>query len=194
MTTRRWRSRRRRRTWMALPRNRQGRPHPQRRVVLLPAARASAAQAPASAAVAGRPSVRWRRSTWRLKRRRAWRSRLLAGPAATRRCHASTAEPSRPRGTRSEKRSEKKAKRAPAPPMKSRQPPPPQEGKLAGNSKPSAETAVERANRLFTEGRWAEAAAAYRELLRRDPNNSGGRTLAPARGGRRGSAGIATPH
>jgi hypothetical protein len=42
----------------------------------------------------------------------------------------------------------------------------------AGKSKASAETAVERANRLFTEGRWAEAAAAYRELLRRDPNNA----------------------
>ena len=27
-------------------------------------------------------------------------------------------------------------------------------------------------NRQFTEGRWAEAAAAYRELLRRDPNNA----------------------
>ena len=29
-----------------------------------------------------------------------------------------------------------------------------------------------RFDRLFTEGRWAEAAAAYRELLRRDPNNA----------------------
>ena len=44
--------------------------------------------------------------------------------------------------------------------------------KASSKGKASAETAVERANRLFTEGRWAEAAAAYRELLRRDPNNS----------------------
>ena len=44
--------------------------------------------------------------------------------------------------------------------------------RVSSKGKASAETAVERANRLFTEGRWAEAAAAYRELLRRDPNNS----------------------
>jgi hypothetical protein len=46
------------------------------------------------------------------------------------------------------------------------------EGKPATKSKASADTAAERANRLFTDGRWAEAAAAYRELLRRDPNNA----------------------
>jgi hypothetical protein len=46
------------------------------------------------------------------------------------------------------------------------------QGKPASKSKASADTAVERANRLFTDGRWAEAAAAYRELLRRDPNNA----------------------
>jgi len=48
----------------------------------------------------------------------------------------------------------------------------PEEGRATDKSKASAETAVARANRLFTEGRWAEAAAAYRELLRRDPNNA----------------------
>lgn len=48
----------------------------------------------------------------------------------------------------------------------------PEESRATDKSKASAETAVERANRLFTEGRWAEAAAAYRELLRRDPNNA----------------------
>jgi hypothetical protein len=48
----------------------------------------------------------------------------------------------------------------------------PEESRGADKSKASVETAVERANRLFTEGRWAEAAAAYRELLRRDPNNA----------------------
>jgi hypothetical protein len=35
----------------------------------------------------------------------------------------------------------------------------------------AAETAVQRADRLFAEGRWIEAAAAYRELLRGDPRN-----------------------
>jgi len=70
-------------------------------------------------------------------------------------------------------KSEKKAKRAPAAAdEESAAAPAPREGTMAGKSKPSAETAVARANRLFTEGRWAEAAAAYRELLRRDPNNS----------------------
>jgi hypothetical protein len=31
---------------------------------------------------------------------------------------------------------------------------------------------IQRADRLYAEGRWAEAAAAYRELLRADPRNS----------------------
>jgi hypothetical protein len=35
----------------------------------------------------------------------------------------------------------------------------------------AAATAVQRADRLFAEGRWIEAAAAYRELLRNDPRN-----------------------
>jgi hypothetical protein len=35
----------------------------------------------------------------------------------------------------------------------------------------SAETVVQRADRLFAEGRWMEAAAAYRDLLRDDPRN-----------------------
>jgi hypothetical protein len=34
------------------------------------------------------------------------------------------------------------------------------------------ETPVAHADRLFSEGRWAEAAAAYRDLLRRDPRNA----------------------
>jgi Putative zinc-finger len=34
---------------------------------------------------------------------------------------------------------------------------------------PRAETLVQRADRLFTEGRWVEAAVAYRDLLRQDP-------------------------
>src|SRR5262249_54389322 len=33
------------------------------------------------------------------------------------------------------------------------------------------ETLAQRADRLFAEGRWGEAAEAYRELLRRDPRN-----------------------
>ena len=36
-------------------------------------------------------------------------------------------------------------------------------------ARPRAEPPVAHANRLFAEGRWAEAARAYRELLRRDP-------------------------
>jgi len=39
-------------------------------------------------------------------------------------------------------------------------------------SAPQAETPVARADRLFSEGRWAEAAAAYRDLIRRDPRNA----------------------
>jgi hypothetical protein len=39
-------------------------------------------------------------------------------------------------------------------------------------SKPADESPVARADRLYAEGRWAEAARAYRELLRRDPRNA----------------------
>ena len=38
-------------------------------------------------------------------------------------------------------------------------------------SKPVAESPVARADRLFVQGQWAAAARAYRDLLRRDPNN-----------------------
>ena len=34
------------------------------------------------------------------------------------------------------------------------------------------ESPIARADRLFSEGRWAEAARAFRELLRRDPRNA----------------------
>jgi hypothetical protein len=40
------------------------------------------------------------------------------------------------------------------------------------DSKPAGESPVAHADRLFAEGRWAEAARAYRELLRRDPRNT----------------------
>jgi len=36
---------------------------------------------------------------------------------------------------------------------------------------PRAETLVQRADRLFTEGRWVEAAVAYRDLLRQSPSS-----------------------
>jgi hypothetical protein len=39
------------------------------------------------------------------------------------------------------------------------------------DNKPAVESPVLRADRLFAEGRWAEAARAYRELLQRDPHN-----------------------
>ena len=51
------------------------------------------------------------------------------------------------------------------------------EGKAAAKSettaasKPAAESPVVRADRLFAQAQWAAAARAYRELLRRDPNN-----------------------
>jgi hypothetical protein len=64
---------------------------------------------------------------------------------------------------------------APAPAPAEPAPAPPAEAKSsAGRGKGSgaAETLVQRADRLFTEGRWADAAAAYRELLRNDPRNS----------------------
>ena len=35
----------------------------------------------------------------------------------------------------------------------------------------ATETLITRADRFFAEGRWSEAAAAYRELLRNDPRN-----------------------
>jgi len=41
----------------------------------------------------------------------------------------------------------------------------------SSEDKAVAESPVARADRLFTAGRWAEAARAYRELLRRDPRN-----------------------
>ena len=41
----------------------------------------------------------------------------------------------------------------------------------AGGKGAAHETLLQRADRLFADGRWAEAAAAYRELLRRDPSN-----------------------
>jgi len=40
-----------------------------------------------------------------------------------------------------------------------------------GAAGPRAETLVQRADRLFTEGRWVEAAVAYRDLLRQTPNS-----------------------
>ena len=44
--------------------------------------------------------------------------------------------------------------------------------KESDKSARKAETPVARADRLFSEGRWAEAAAAYRDLLRHDPRNA----------------------
>jgi hypothetical protein len=41
----------------------------------------------------------------------------------------------------------------------------------AGNKANANETLMQRADRLFAEGRWNEAAAAYRELLRREPHS-----------------------
>jgi anti-sigma factor RsiW len=41
----------------------------------------------------------------------------------------------------------------------------------AGNKANANETLLQRADRLFAEGRWNEAAAAYRELLRREPHS-----------------------
>ncbi|HEY5447233.1 MAG TPA: zf-HC2 domain-containing protein [Polyangia bacterium] len=43
--------------------------------------------------------------------------------------------------------------------------------KKAGGKNAETETLLQRADRLFADGRWAEAAAIYRELLRRDPRN-----------------------
>ena len=101
-------------------------------------------------------------------RRRAWRSRRLRPP----RRHPPRPCPHRPRRARhecgEEVREEGEARAA----ADEESAAGPEEGKPATKSKASAETAVERANRLFTEGRWAEASAAYRELLRRDPNNA----------------------
>jgi hypothetical protein len=45
------------------------------------------------------------------------------------------------------------------------------ERKQASNKGSAGETLLQRADRLFAEGRWTEAAAAYRELLRRDPRS-----------------------
>jgi len=39
-------------------------------------------------------------------------------------------------------------------------------------TRPAGESPVARADRLYAEGRWSEAAGAYRELLRRDPRNA----------------------
>ncbi|HEY4395587.1 MAG TPA: zf-HC2 domain-containing protein [Polyangia bacterium] len=39
-------------------------------------------------------------------------------------------------------------------------------------AKPAVESPVARADRLYAQGRWVEAAQAYRELLRRDPRNA----------------------
>jgi anti-sigma factor RsiW len=44
--------------------------------------------------------------------------------------------------------------------------------KESDKSARKAETPVAHADRLFSEGRWAEAAAAYRDLLRRDPRHA----------------------
>jgi hypothetical protein len=46
------------------------------------------------------------------------------------------------------------------------------EEKKQSNARNSAnDSLLQRAERLFAEGRWAEAAALYKELLRRDPRN-----------------------
>jgi hypothetical protein len=48
---------------------------------------------------------------------------------------------------------------------------PAKDEKKAAARNSTNETILLRADRLFAEGRWAEAAALYRELLRRDPRN-----------------------
>jgi hypothetical protein len=45
------------------------------------------------------------------------------------------------------------------------------ERKQASTKGSAGETLVQRADRLFAEGRWADAAAVYRELLRREPRS-----------------------
>jgi hypothetical protein len=45
------------------------------------------------------------------------------------------------------------------------------EKKQTGGKGGAIETLTQRADRLFAEGRWSEAATAYKELLRRDPYN-----------------------
>jgi hypothetical protein len=45
------------------------------------------------------------------------------------------------------------------------------EKKQSAGKSSATEALVQRADRLFAEGRWSEAAAAYRELLRRDPRS-----------------------
>ena len=47
----------------------------------------------------------------------------------------------------------------------------PSKDKDAKSDAPRAETLVQRADRLFTEGRWVEAAVAYRDLLRQQPSS-----------------------
>ena len=51
------------------------------------------------------------------------------------------------------------------------------------------ETLKQRADRLFAEGRWAEAAAVYRELLRRNPRNDDADRWRRASGRRAGGRG-----
>src|SRR4029079_15504707 len=43
--------------------------------------------------------------------------------------------------------------------------------KSGGSKAYGSEALAQRADRLFAEGRWAEAAEVYRELLQRDPRN-----------------------
>jgi hypothetical protein len=64
---------------------------------------------------------------------------------------------------------------APAPPPPAAAPVAQAEARRAeskSESKPAGESPVAHADRLFAEGRWADAARAYRELLRRDPRNA----------------------
>ena len=44
--------------------------------------------------------------------------------------------------------------------------------KAGGTTSAVAETPVQKADRLFAQGRWLAAAEAYRELLRQDPRNT----------------------
>lgn len=48
---------------------------------------------------------------------------------------------------------------------------PSKDEKKAGGKNAETETLLQKADRFFADGRWAEAAAIYRELLRRDPRN-----------------------
>jgi hypothetical protein len=96
-----------------------------------------------------------------------------AAPAPAAHAHAKAKKGAEPAAAAEPERDTASISPAPAPPAEAqsaaKEAPAPA---ARADDKPAVDSTVARADRLFREGRWVEAARAYRELLRRDPHNA----------------------